>query len=680
MSFLVVGLLSLPTVIAHGAGTDAAADTATATDDRTGTGWGTDLSPAVRPAGAEPVPLPVDPESPAADRDTPAEVWSRLTGLKSNVIVGSAPPPRSLQTDNGHTSELVFECPSDPGDSAVSAADRTQGFFTVPGCPLRIIDVPNPLSSPALAVHPRDQSKLAFFSLHGQVMSDGPTERSRLDDSQTTFTSGRHGTSWTDQPIASSDRPKWSTGEYATGAIDQAGNVYVGYAFRATDTSYNNTTGSILWFVKAEPITGIQGATLMDRETNVKHQYAYRQSIEIEDAVAEELHMVRVDPARDRSDDPSEEAGQNGTRRGDAAVARNGDEDRVVAIWPAVPLPDENGTLHSGYVDAAWSEQIADNDWTRLNETQRIGPCIGTGRPAQYEGKLFIPCVVGPGYEERARARIGDIDIWSLDPFTGETEYLAFTGLTEGHPMLSATPDGYMTLMTSGFVDNESWVQYVFGYYGHIWEAPSPNIGRLVHGYAGGGDVRDARVTGLTMLEADHMALFIYHERRDLPEPPQPQRFDPEYPPRPTEYAKTVVALNRCDGVAAASRFPLGDGMMSFHWEAYQRNPGAYNDIQDGLVTYKDPVSDEEYVHFAINDYGSVQYGMIIGSEAAAICPVHFPPAAGAATVVPSALEVGAGVSNLVGATIGVLASVMVAYLLTVKRRTAQYSATEDDR
>ncbi len=89
----------------------------------------------------------------------------------------------------------------------------------------------------------------------------------------------------------------------------------------------------------------------------------------------------------------------------------------------------------------------------------------------------LLRAVADAGYTARSRARIGDVDVWSIDPATGKTRLVDATPLSGGRPRLAARPDGYMAL-ASVDVENEDRVraEVAFGWYGKYW-SPAGDAG-----------------------------------------------------------------------------------------------------------------------------------------------------------------------------------------------------------
>ena len=49
---------------------------------------------------------------------------------------------------------------------------------------------------------------------------------------------------------------------------------------------------------------------------------------------------------------------------------------------------------------------------------------MAASNPVAFDGKVFVACVADAGYSGRSRARVGDIDVWSIDPKTGKKQFI----------------------------------------------------------------------------------------------------------------------------------------------------------------------------------------------------------------------------------------------------------------
>jgi hypothetical protein len=371
---------------------------------------------------------------------------------------------------------------------------------------------------------------------------------------------------------------------------------------------------------------------------------------------------------------------------GQEAVALNHTRERVVAMWFEKAVDYRNSTTGMpGWIDAVVSDTSSRNAWQRLGKEQLIGPCRDASNPVAWNGLVYVACQVERGYTARTRARIGDIDVWALDPMTRNTTLVSSTGLRGGHPMLAATPDGYMALLAvTPRPDQTLDVNTAYGWYGRGWTAGG-NIGPTLNHMGGNLALRDASINALAVSEREKTVAIVYMEWAlrpgALPAQPAPTVPDPTQPTAPTpvltDFRKFIVAFNQCQFPLASAQMQLGTSVDPNNLNAYMKQASIFDDFQDGLIAYREP-SGGDLFYFAIDDYGAMQYGAVITPAAASFCPVPPPLFSASAAAIPQTLATGTTASVTVGAVVGVAAVAMVSYLLTVKRRVAHFAVAED--
>lgn len=656
----------------------------------------------------------LDPEPPAPSRTSPAgeaagrgattdaQAIEDLTGFDlrprphvdapydaehhhaSGLQVERAPGPTY---GPGGTRDMEFICPSGPEVAGIPLPASGGGDDpVVMGCPLRVYDTGWSFGNPDLVVHPEDHRQAAFFALHGSAARDGPSERSRGGLAHTTFTTDQQGIDWQDQPLDFPDGNGF--GEYASGAMDSAGNVYAGFL-------WNLPSGVEDW----EPVIGLYKGPTVHERGGMSDAYDYGRYILARDAMntIREAHVIQLPsyaPLKDinaTANETAPPAGEDGV--GEAAYdMENATEERIVAVWHESAYDWSNSTTGlSGWIDAAWTHTGSKNEWTRLNRTEVIGPCSHGSDPAYFEDKVYVACTVDRGYADRGRARVGDVDLWSIDVFTGETELVDFTGIRGGgEPLLAINEEGYMTLIVQRdhvaedgtYLNLEA--EAAFSWYGRNWQALG-DLGRGLRQMGGAENIPllDADITALTLTTDDQTAMLVYKEWHDDPQEPQIDENDPD--PRAfignhlTDYNKYVVSYNACDFPIAAAHMELGTGVDQNNAQSYQEEPGMFNDVQDGLFTVREPGNDMELTYFAINDYGAVQFGAIQVFSASGIC-FNPPPLLTTPPVpVPQALTLTSPFTAAAGAALAAPAAAMVIYLLTVKKRVAAFATAEDE-
>lgn len=596
---------------------------------------------------------------------------------------------------------MKFWCPQATG-SPPSVEDGTNTMTLHDTCPYRIIDDADLMGSPQIAVHADKPDSIAFFSLHGAGTTEGPTPRSRDPNpegtatltglSHTTFTTPDHGVTWFDNP--------WGTdgfGEHVTGVMDTEGNLYIGALW-----SKRLGDGEFDYVIK---VYKEQDGRFKISNYQPSKTFANRAAgnvIDQANLVFVPAQSVFPLPPQDENQTSNATApagdDQLGNRTDPDAFARNNPGDRVVLVWYEQARDWRNSTTDkSSWIDAAWTDTSARDNWTRLANDQLIGPCMAASDPVQWNGKAYIACVADAGYRGRSRAHIGDIDIWSIDPMTGETDIVAFTNLVGGQPKLTARDDGFMSVTTTRRVSaDEVDVQMTFGWYGSHWETPRP-IGGILHRFASNtlqsslppgtpgpppasNNVREARITAMALSEETDMLFLVYMERVDVT-----NRTDTD----PTsdfisadsaiEYKKIVATFTKCEGPTNVYDLQLGVARHPFAESIVGEATGVFDDLQDGMQQWRDEASGEERIYFAYGDHGVIQYGALVtsASESLNLCVNQQPPPFLPAAATPAGLSSTTAAGTLIGSTVGLGATAMVGYLLTVKRKSANALAAK---
>jgi hypothetical protein len=633
----------------------------------------------------------------------PWEVQGGLTGIESGtswrtLLVdgmpgdGNAPATCGAQQtpaspNSPASSQLCFWCPSLDGGTSVT--DNTNTMSIRATCPYRVVDDADLLGSPQIAVNRDDPNAVAFFSLHGGGSTQGPTPRSRdpspegmqglSGDSHTTFTSQDGGRSWHDNP--------WGTdgyGEHITGVMDNDGNLYIGALW-----SKRLGGGHFDYVIK------------LYKEQDGRYSIAtYQPSKTYSNRAAgntiDEVNLVYLPkPVPDVWDNmtgnntgnataPSDGSDVGNFTNGDSAGTANTPDDRVMAVWFEKALDWQNSTTHkSSWIDASWTDTSAKDNWTRLKDDQLIGPCMAASNPVPYKGKAYVACVVDAGYKARSRARVGDIDVWSIDPKTGKTHLEERTGLVGGNPRMASRPDGYMALGTVEVKgDQEVGVHMAFGWYGRHWTSVQ-SLGTDLHRLAGGNPTREARITAMALGQDRNNLFFTYMERVRVearaPDP-NPNTLNPS-PTQAIEYHKIIATASQCAAtVLDAYDLQLGVARHPFSDKTIGDQTGVFDDLQDGMEYWRDASTGEERIYFAYGDHGVIQYGALEGGHTALDCPVTAPPPNLPPPPIPAALSTASPYSLLVGATVGTTALAMVTYLLAAKRKTLTLSTAKDKR
>lgn len=650
------------------------------------------------PHGLVPAPFGQDPSG-----LLPGLPWESANQLRA----ASGTPWRPIMVDGKMVEEdqpvrgtMKFSCPSD--DPGTALEDGTNTMTIRATCPYRIIDDADLMGSPQIAVKADDPNSIAFFSLHGAGTTDGPTPRSRDPNpegtatltglSHTTFTSPDEGVTWFDNP--------WGTdgfGEHVTGVMDAEGNLYIGalWSKRLGDGEfdyvikvYKEQDGrfKISNYQPSKTFANRAAGNLIDQANLV---FVPSQKLFPAPPLDENQTSNATAPA---------DEGQLGNRTDPDAFSRNNPNDRVMLVWYEQARDWRNSTTDkSSWIDAAWTDTSARDNWTRLAKEQLIGPCMAASNPVQWNGKAYVACVADAGYRGRSRAHIGDIDIWSIDPITGETDIVAFTNAVGGQPKLTAREDGYMALTSTRVLsEDEVDVQMTFGWYGSNW-ANAWNHGSVIHRLASNtvhstlppgspgpppasNKVREARITAMALSEETNNLFVVYMERVDVANrtdtDPQNEFISSD---SAIEYKKIVMTFTQCGGPANVYDLQLGVARHPFAESIVGEATGVFDDLQDGMQFWKDPVTGEERIYFAYGDHGVIQYGALItaASDPLSSCPVFQPAPFLPAAAVPAGLSSSTAAGTVVGSTVALGATAMVGYLLTVKRKSANALAAK---
>ena len=600
-----------------------------------------------------------------------------------------APAPCSSEVAQAQQQRcpVTFWCPSLDGGTTVT--DGTNTMTIRVSCPYRVADDADLLGSPQIAVNADDPNSVAFFSLHGGGSTEGPTPRSRDPSpegltsvtglSHTTFTSQDHGRSWHDNP--------WGTdgfGENVAGTMDNDGNLYISalWSKRLGEGRFNY----VLKLYK-EQDGRYTIATYQPSKTFSNR--ADGNTISGGDILF--LSAPRIVPLDNgtgnqtgNASKPADQGDVGNYTNGESFGTENSPDDRVMAVWFEKALDWANSTTgKSSWIDAAWTDTSSKDNWTRLADDQLIGPCMAASNPVPYNGKAYVACVADSGYSGRSRAHVGDIDVWSIDPMTGETRLEERTGLVGGQPKMASRPDGYMAIASVAVLDQTNVeAQVAFGWYGKHWTAIQ-NTGADLHALVGNHRAKEARVTSMALSQEKNTLFLTYMERVNVefesPEP-NPSALDLD-PNQAIEYRKIVTTFSECTtGPLDAYDLQTGVARHPFNDEIIGDQTGVFDDLQDGMQFWRDPDTGEERIYFAYGDHGVIQYGALVGGASGSPCPIIAPFPGLPAPPVPAALSTASPYSMMVGATVGATALAMVTYLLAAKKRTLTFSAAKDKR
>ncbi len=604
----------------------------------------------------------------------------------------SAAPPAGIQT----------VCPQTSTQQTVNQAQGTaqDGDSTVYGCPFRVHDSKGLFGNGQIAVRDGDEQQMAFFSLHGDP-ANGPTNRSRSGLTHAAFTTGNQGINWEDQPTqygGGGSGLAW-LGESASGTMDSQGQLYAAYLWSLPNGNATTGYAGLIGLYKGQGTAADSGAMTRAHSSGKFIRGQLTTDIIPQLDIIDILPRIPPPPPANLTLDENATVAPPASQQdiGKEARPMNRSQERIAAVWFEKAVDYTNPSLKSGYagwIDGAIATTQLKSDWMRLrmdrNHTneQVIGPCMDASNPVSWNGFIYVVCEVDNGYNHRSRARIGDLDMWAIDPLTGNSTIVSFTGLRGGHPKLAVTPDGYFALVSE--TDHGRHLPMTldgtFGFYGIQWSR-SEDMGPELHRIAGNHDTYDLHLNAIAISPTEKTVAFVYMEWQrnrtaEAPDPNKPVVVDPQNPtppaPRLLDYQKFIVTTNECEfpRAIAASLVELGSGLDPRQTDAYQKDAKMFDDHQDGLVANTWSNGDEMFT-FAINDYGAMQVAAVKAISASAPCDVSNPPIVVQAAAPPQALSLTNPALTVTSAAVGTGAVAMVAYLLTVKRRVAHIAVTE---
>ncbi len=628
---------------------------------------------------------------PEPDRQ-PTDIWLPGTRvLNQNVRIE---PGVAWVSHGDGAADPEFACPNFGAQQApdLSTSQNRNVAVLRASCPFRIIDDADLLGSPRLAVDPTDPHNVAFFSLHGGATDQGPTPRSRHPDppgtgglTHTTFTSTNQGWDWADNPHGDG-----AFGEANDGLVNRDGNMFVMSLF---SKPLGEVDGTRLFDYHFELYkeNRIDGTHLGHRGKNIPARQPGN--------IIEEVSLVLVTPpTRIETQEEYQELMDNRTRDNNATAPSDDDEvgnytiprdaedtsdDLVAAVWFERAYDWRNATTgKSSWIDMVVTDASSRDDWHKIDDGQLVGPCRSASNAVAWNGRVYVACAVDSGYTGRRGARIGEVDIWQMDPVTGNKTWMSnVPGMLDGYLRLAANEEGRFILTSTHIVGQDigegTPITYAtWGWYGRRWDATFA-IGDNFHDLWGQ-PVVDARVTAVRILNHSPIAFISYMERSDTRVSAQPPSGDPSA--SAIEFHKAVGAFAPCSHMPEAlfdlqtgvARHPFEDGVVG-------DQTGAFDDLHDGMDVVYDPSTGQDRLYFAYGDHGVIQYGILDVTAVVPRCdpglvpPPLFTPAPAVAT--PILLSNAAGVAT--GLAAAVPAAVMLGSLLIAKRKVALAAAVK---
>jgi hypothetical protein len=576
------------------------------------------------------------------------------------------------------TRDFEFVCPNPrPG-----AAPNPPEDPVILGCPLRFRDTGNSLVNSAVAVDPADASRIAIASLHGTAVPDGPRDYSRRTQTHTTHVSLDGGATWADHFLDSGNQPSSAAlGADVDLAMDSLGQIYLAFLFDKPSVGGGMVSVLHLHTGRLDELDSYSG-----------YDFPWTPAPRAPSSIRL-AHLAHVPAWGGLGDGNAGQPleGPDG-RQGQANHTLAATPERVVAVWHESVLDPRDASL-TQWLDAAWTGPRSGQAWQGLGADHRIGPCSDGSNPVAWRGKAYVACVVAAGYSHRQGARPGDVDLWSIDPATGQTTPVGFTGVRGGgRPFLSLleTAEGSLlgvlayTKVTEGakVVRLETRGGYAWMTRDGseaAWTPMARSTGSQLRGLGGAVTLRDADITAFELVDASGAYLVVYKEWHDAPQTVEPD--DPALLIGNVlmEYNKFLVAFDPCDALLAGYHVQLGSGVDAFNAEQRQHHPATFNSVKDGL--WRVPTPGGFLVYFSIDDYGSMQFGGLRGDAAAAGgCFVTPPPLSLPAVAVPQGVAATSSAGTWIGAGLGLVSLLMVGYLLAARRPSTSGLASKAKR
>ena len=608
-----------------------------------------------------------------------------LNPLQPTYVQGSA----AWEARAGdHTIQL--ECP--PVDSSIVFAVDADTIIERSGCPFRIIDGADLLGSPALAVDPTDSQRMAIFSLHGCATDQGAHSWSRTasgctapSSSQTftTFTSFDGGRDWKDQPYGNA-----GFGEGVDGIVDRDGRLYMVQLYSHNIGSDTNGESIYDYFFQLFKPQDWDPINYYSKEIQSRAPGNVIESIDLSLVTpwTRPENLEQYNQTLNETPPPSTE--DDIGNRTVPVEQEDTSNDLVMAVWHERAYDHEaTDTGKSSWIGAAWTDTSSRNEWHLLDVDQLIGPCRHASNAEAWNGRVYVACAVDAGYDGRRGARIGDVDIWAIDPSVegGQKAFVAHArGIRDGELTMDMNDEGMMALASlkpsgDGPPYDQVDIDIGFSWYGRHWNGVAR--GGMLHN-SWGGSFEEARINAMELVDGDRPTLFIsYMERLTGPADADANEVNPDNPlstSQAIEYRKSVSAWEPCgDALMALADLNVGVVRHPFEEGVVNGFTGAFNDFQDGLVSVTDEFG-QSRIYFAFGDHGVVQYGTIRADAAQGPCiippaPILFPPPAIAPVALTTANSVGVGMVAAVAGPAGA----MFGYLLLAKRRAALAAVTK---
>ncbi len=515
---------------------------------------------------------------------------------------------------------ILFRCPETVGGTGVPAA-----------CPAYVLDREDILSQPILVIDPNNPEDIAFHALHGGrgihplPNAQPPSSRSRDDQvhqPHTTFRSTDGGKGWEDMPYHAPDSlqdrrtppQREIYGEDNAATLDAQGRLTLAslYSYREGAATPTGTPGPFQYVIgawKSHPI----GKGPVDYHVNVK-------------LLTPSENATRVDSLH-------------------ATYVRGSDV--ITLTWR-----EENAD--GSTIALRWSRPQDGALWNAADIA--IGPCSAVSNPLAYESLLFIAC--RPNATAPWEMRAIDTALWSVTD-------LGATPLSATHATLvERGQSGFMMLIGSGVRDDGSpTVAISYGEQGARWSSPE-EIGHDLT-LAAGAPILDARVTAASYHPQSGNIHLIYLERHEITSTNADGASQPEF-------AKVFAAVKAEGTFQGKIDLQLGTvSRVDYSPTLTGAASGAFDDLHDGIVVWKDPKSGRTREYIAFGDYGYARFAEVV--EENFLSPLAIPIAQ-----VPPVPVASAGTAPvLVGLGAGVIAGSMVARTMWARRKSTVEAPTE---
>lgn len=508
---------------------------------------------------------------------------------------GGTVSPVSMGAAGGGESshyELEFICPTGgPGGPLYTETIRLE-------CPFRIMDEEDSLGSPTLVVNPNNPNEMAIASLHGSGAPERPTPRTRAINNGagdgsgyfTVFTSTDGGYNWKDQP-SNAFQPRVDAadvyGEHTVVEMDNQGLLYGASAFSTQDQDDDHWSGAVAAWKWG-------GA-----DAEVRWQDVHDLILPLDSpATIHGLDLTYVPAAADN------------------ATAGPG-ANKVVMTWMERAEADGGVSV----LRSATTTTRDEPEWKAGDSNRTVGPCSSVSNGVAWGESVYVACRVADAqaYTHRPRAREGDLDVWRIEPHTGDMEYVSTAPLRYGVPRITATPEGRFAMASAEVADGSRVsVEVALGWHGSDWLALA-NQGSSLH--TGAPNIVEVRIQDVAYVSEPNIVHVLYQEVY----PPITTDLSLSGSPGSPQFSKRLATFNECEGNLGVVDLSGGVIHQYVPFGTERGDLSVFNDLVDGLFILRDAFGAEREF-LAYGDLGVIAFAEIANRFAPQCAMAGFPP------------------------------------------------------